>query len=165
MNTTLEPLVKDRLNDFTNLSAMKFNDVITMRSAYFYTLDRMHFVYLNAEPASERNYTMSILNRDQQQNFKLMHLNFMQTFNILFGLEFTLVSEEGEIHTKFFNATLDAKSFLFEVSKFIKTLEYAKKPIRISRIQRLNLQLIYYNINMESSIHYEFDFALNQQSG
>lgn len=64
MNTTLEPLIKDRLNEFTNLSAMKFDDVITMRSAYFYVLDRIHFIYINTEPSSDRNYNMSILNRD-----------------------------------------------------------------------------------------------------
>jgi hypothetical protein len=99
MNTTVEPLIKNRLNEFTNLSGMKFDDVVSMRNAYFYVLDRIHFIYLNNEPVSDRNYSRSILNRDQQHNMTLVHLNYMQTFNILYGVHFKIVSEYGDTYT------------------------------------------------------------------
>lgn len=56
-----------------------------MGDAYKYVIDRLHFIYLNTEPKSDRKYKRSILYRYPDDHYKYMNLNFMQTFNILDG--------------------------------------------------------------------------------
>jgi hypothetical protein len=114
------------VNSYTTFSKKKFDDVISMGDAYKYVIDRLHFVYLNMEPKSDRHYSRSILHHYPKDHYAYVHLNFMQTFNILDGAICTIVSEEGKEYKRFFNATLDEKSFFNQIFKLSRSLEYGK---------------------------------------
>lgn len=150
---------------YTSFSKKGFDDVISMGDSYNYVVDRLHFIYLNMEPKADRSYRKSILHNFPPTHYEYVHLNFLQTFNILYGSVCTIISEEGVKYKQFFNATLDEKMFFKEILKFTKSLSYGVSKKSISRLRKIELEFIYYNHNIEASIVYKFLFELNPQNG
>lgn len=136
-----------------------------MGDSYNYVIDRLHFIYLNLEPKADRSYKKSILHNFPPTHYEYVHLNFLQTFNILYGAICTVVSEEGVKYRQFFNATLNEKQFFKEILKFTKGLSYGITKKQISRLRKIELEFIYYNHNIEASIVYKFLFELNPRKG
>lgn len=165
MNNTLEPLIKDRLNIHTTHSKKPFDSVISMGDAYYYVLDRLHFIYLNLEPSANREFIRSILHSYPETHYNYVHLNFIQSFSILEGALLTIESEDNRSYKKFFKATLNQTEFYTELLSFTKQLVGGFKPVDLTRLALLKFEFIYYNLNNEVSIYYKFQFDLNLRKG
>lgn len=80
-----DPLTNQNIDDVPS-----YENIKTSSEAIIYSLDRIFYLYNNNELKSNRDYHRSVFNKRTPENYNFVNLNFMNSFNILFGTKLKL---------------------------------------------------------------------------
>jgi hypothetical protein len=165
----LTPII---LNRFYNTSTTdvphNFDSIKSTEEAVLYTFDRIGFVYNNNQLKPDRSYFRSAFFDNTPKDYEFKNLNFMQIYNILYGVRLKLCgTNAGGIpvnQTYYYNPYFNYTEFL-QYDYTVMQDFFVKKGVGDEDVRKIILDIIYYNPNLEVMINYSMDFEIRPNSG